>query len=248
MGKFVQKTAKLYVAQFDLSGDLRKLGLSYDYDEVDETRYGNTCHSAIAGIPKVVLDAEGLFEADATSAATWKVDDVLWDTIEDASKLMTVCPVSGAVSETCFFSIFMEGGYSLGSPVGEIVAFNAKAVGQGQPLVRGTVMGTGAKTATGTGTAYELGAATAAKYLYAGLHVFSAAGTNPTLDVIIESDDAEAFGSATTRATFAQKTAASAQWLTPVAGPVTDTWWRAKWTIGGSANPTFNIAVVFGIL
>ena len=45
---------------------------------------------------------------------------------------------------------------------------------------------------------------------------------------------------------FAQKTAAGHEWK-EVAGPFTDDYWRIKWVIGGS-DPSFNFAVVCGIL
>jgi hypothetical protein len=95
---------------------------------------------------------------------------------------------------------------------------------------------------------YALGAATATQHLYGVLHVLAVSGTNPTLDVVIQSDDAEGFASGTTRGTFTQKTAVGSQFLTPVAGPVTDTHWRCTWTIGGTNTPSFTIALVVGIL
>ena len=45
--------------------------------------------------------------------------------------------------------------------------------------------------------------------------------------------------------TFTASTAISAQWATPVAGSITDTWWRASW---GSVTGTFAFVVVVSIL
>jgi len=75
--------------------------------------------------------------------------------------------------------------------------------------------------------------------------VIAASGTTPTLDVTIESDDAEGMASATTRLTFTQATATTSEWQ-ELAGAVTDDWWRAAWTIGGG-SPSFTAVVVVGI-
>lgn len=96
--------------------------------------------------------------------------------------------------------------------------------------------------ATGaTGTAIQLGAVSGTQSLYGTLHTFGEAGTSIT--VIIESDNASNFPSPTTRATFngGAITTANGFWLTPVAGAITDDWWRINisaisgtWVIGST--------------
>jgi hypothetical protein len=73
-------------------------------------------------------------------------------------------------------------------------------------------------------------------------------GTSPTLDVIVQSDDASGFPSATNRITFTQATGFTAEYATPVAGAITDDWWRVNFTIGGTASPNFTFICVIGIL
>ena len=117
-----------------------------------------------------------------------------------------------------------------------------------RPLIRG-ILGTH-QTAAATSSAstkFQLGAVTAAQYLYGALHVYSASGTNPTLDVTLQSDADASAGSETVRLTFAQKTAAGYEWASPIVGAIADTYWRASWTVAGT-NPLFAFAVVFGIL
>lgn len=140
----------------------------------------------------------------------------------------------------------LETAYSLLGAHGEIAPFSASAAGQSRAF-RGTQLHASdtARTATGTGTAYNLGAVSSTQRLYATLHVVAASGTSPTLDVTIESDDAEGFPSAVTRLTFTQATARTHQ-FTSVAGPITDTWFRVKHTIGGT-NPSFRYFVLVGI-
>lgn len=105
---------------------------------------------------------------------------------------------------------------------------------------------TTARTSSGTGTAWEVGALSSSQRLYAGLHVVSASGTTPTLDVKIQSDTS-GFPSATDRITFSQATdTANHYQLSSVAGAVTDTYWRVSYTLGGT-NPSFSFAVIVGI-
>lgn len=158
---------------------------------------------------------------------------------------VTVCPLTGADGEIAYLFRATNAKYSCGAAVGEMLKFQVSGTGTG-PLVRATVMQTGEETATGAGTARELGAITATQRLTAHLHVLSASGTDPTLDVIVTSDDAEGMVDPTTRVTFTQATDVTSEQKT-LDGPVTDTWWQVSWTIGGTNTPTFEFIVAFGI-
>lgn len=116
-------------------------------------------------------------------------------------------------------------------------------------LVRGKLLHPSnvSRTSSSTGTGRQLGAVVAGKKMYAALHVLSASGTSPTLDVIVQSDDNSGFTSPTTRITFSQATGATSAWGS-VDGAVTDDYWRVSYTIGGSDTPTFAFAVTAGIL
>ena len=74
------------------------------------------------------------------------------------------------------------------------------------------------------------------------MHVLAVSGTNPTLDMIIQSDNVSGFTSPTTKITFDQAVAVGAQWGTRVAGPLTDDYYRASWT-----NRRDRYAIVHGI-
>lgn len=116
-------------------------------------------------------------------------------------------------------------------------------------LVRGALIHPSnvSRTSSSTGTGRELGAVAAGKRMYAALHVIAASGTNPTLDVIVQSDDNSGFTSPSTRITFTQQTGIGYGWGS-VAGAVTDTHWRISYTIGGTDTPTFAFAVTAGVL
>ncbi len=245
----VYKNVKVYSGGYDLSGYSNKAALSYEFDEVETIVFGDATHHGIPGLPKLGFELEGLASANATSTATWESDDILAARLGSAtSQPMTFAPQTGADGEPAYFADSVLLKYAPGGAVGEAYAFSASGSGVDTALVRGTIMATGAKTSTSQGTARQLGAVTAAQKLYAVLHVFAVSGTSPTLDVLVKSDDAEGFSSGTTRITFTQKTAIGYQFATPVAGAITDDWWRIYWTIGGTDTPSFTFAVAVGIL
>lgn len=138
-------------------------------------------------------------------------------------------------------SQFTPGG---GAPVGELGAFTMAGTGTD---VAGGVRGVllkeqGAVSATGAiGTGVQIGAVGATQYLYSTLHLLGTAGT--TITVVLESATANTFAGATTRGTFGPLTAVGGNWLTPVLGAITDTWWRFRvtaitgtWTVAGAAG------------
>lgn len=127
--------------------------------------------------------------------------------------------------------------------LGELHKWQLDFAGDGA-MVRGICLDTQAATGTADGTAINHGAVASGQSAYAALHVV-AADTLTSLDVVIESDAADDFsGSETTRFTFTQVTAVPAVQRIALAGPITDDWWRASWTLVGT-SATF--IVFFGI-
>lgn len=238
----VYKDVKVYSGGYDLSGCTNQLELTCEYDKLEVKHFGQECHYYTKGLSRVSFSLQG----NAYSNGVDEAEDVLYAQLGTANVPMSFCPVDGAAGDVAYFAKTLATEYEAGSPVGEIYSFTANGEGENVPLVRGLMLATGAKTTTGAGTPLELGAVTATQRLYAVLHVLAVSGTNPTLDLIVESDDAQGFASPVTRVTFTQMSAIGAQYATPVSGPITDTWWRASWSLGGT-NPSFTIALCVGI-
>lgn len=230
----------LHLEQYALASYLNRIRLDTMYEPLDCTTFGNSARRRKKGLGDHAIEGEGFVEiasTDAPISALFGLD----------GKIISVAPTSVAAGEPAYSMKAYLGEYRIGAAVGELFAFTLNANASGSVSVKGTIMEAGAKSSTAAGTARQLGAVADGKYVYGVMHVTAVSGTNPTLDLLIQSDDAEGFGSPTTRLTFAQATAASAQWLTPVAGPITDDWWRASWTIGGTGTPSFTILVVVAI-
>lgn len=99
-------------------------------------------------------------------------------------------------------------------------------------------------SATGqAGSAVELSAVDEGQSVYAAVHILGTPGTTVTLE--LESDTTADFDDdPTVRASIGPLTTAGGTWVTPIAGPITDTWWRVNIdAITGS----FTIAVALGV-
>lgn len=244
MSKFVLLDTRIFAGGADLTSHGNKVELSAELEVKPTTNFGSAkWKEVLAGLASTAISAEGQWEAGDSG----KVDDSTWSGLGGLGP-WTICPESASVGELAWLTNAMRGNYSLGGTVGDVAPWSASAVGS-WPLCRGVMLhppGT-ARTTTGDGTAVQHVAVPAGKNVYAALHVLSVSGTsNPTITVAVESDvDALFNGSETTRITFAAATARGGQILR-AAGPVTDTFWRATWTVSG-ATPSFLFAVSLGI-
>jgi len=240
MSVYWLQNCKIYLAEFDISGDMNEGHLMTRVSPLDTTTFGNSYRSRLAG----------LLEFDAAYRGFWQggdgaIDDNLFDNLGSSNRNLTICPETGAAGEVSYISRAVGVDYSFGGNVGEMLAFDMSLNGQKQPLVRSTVMETGVKTTTFNGTARQLGQVSATQKLYALLHVI-AASAGDTLDVKVQSDDNSDFTSPTDRVTFSQATAVGSEWATPVDGPITDDWWRIVAPIGG-VDPSFTMIASIGI-
>jgi len=229
---------------YNLSGDHNQIEVSAACEAVEDTTFGASWRTKKPGLMMARISGGGFFEANSASPA---IDNVAWANLS-GSKVVSVAPTGGSAGEyaTSFQNIRTE--YTpLSGAVGEMAKFTLAGEGTGQAIMRGRILATGEKTSTGSGTAYELGTVPDGSYLYAAAHIYSVGGTTPTLTLKVQSDDAEGFADPTDRITLCTDAdAVAGYWGTRVAGEITDTWWRADWTIAG-ASPRFTIFVNVGI-
>lgn len=246
--------ARVYAGPANLSGQSNKVEFSADLDEQDSTVFEPASAADRGWRTRVgtLLDWKIMVSGHWFAGDDGQVDDTMFNGIRTLMP-WTIVPQSllgvTTVGDTCYLSKALNSKYTPLGETGKIAPFEAAASGA-WAMPRGLVAhppGT-ARTASGNGTAQQLGAVPAGQYLYSSLHVQSIAGTaTPTITVEIESDDAQGFGSPTTRLSFDAATSlATGHQIKRVAGPFTDTWWRPKWTITGT-NPSFLFIAGFGI-
>jgi hypothetical protein len=235
--------ARLYVAQFDLSGRSNRIQIDAKTGTTNRGVFGATTKVNGVGLDESALSASGLMEFTTVTG----VDVILHGLRRAVTTPITVSADGGDVGETAWFLRGISAQYTpIAGTHGDESPFTLSTVPSSAPLVRGVIGATGGKGSSASGAAYQLGAVLAAQKIYASLHVLTAAGTNPTLDVIVESDNAENFASPTTRLTFTQATGLASGWQA-LAGAITDDWWRVSWTVGGTNTPRFDLVVAIGI-
>lgn len=242
----VLKDARIWLGSYEITASMNAVALRHSVDVKDPTVLGDATRQEAAGLHIVEARASGLYAVDATSTATHEIDDILSANLAVEDTPLSFGVETGALGEVGYTFQSLQASYEWGAPVGDLPGYDMNASGRGSPLVRGTILHVGSETSTDTETGYQVGAVSATQNAYAALHVTSVSGTSPTLDLIVQSDDNAGFTSATNRITFTQATAITSEWLS-VAGAITDDYWRASWTIGGSDTPTFTFALVVGI-
>jgi hypothetical protein len=240
MATQVISNAKVWLGQYDVSGDVNALAIRYGADIQDATTIGDTSRVRRAGLKSFGMQLDGF-----VNPGTGLADECLNAFVGAADTPVVIGPLTGADGELAFASVLDLASYAPGAAVGEMHAFSASGEGSGD-LIRGTLMHNATRSTTGTGTIRQLGAASATQKVYAGLIVTAASGSTPTLAVKVQSAAAAGFGTANDRITFSTANAAGAQWATPVAGAITDQYWRVSYTIGGS-TPSFSFVVFIGI-
>jgi hypothetical protein len=248
VSKGTLKNVRIFSGGADLTGQSNKIEIAAEIEEKDVTNFasvdanGEVWKEVTGGIASAKVSAAGQWEAGDTS----KVDDDVWAALGGIGALTTF-PVDANVGSVAWIVNAMRGNYQLLGAVGDVAPWSLSA-SSSWPAARGVSLhppGT-ARTATGNGTGVQQGAITAGRYGYASLHVLSVAGTStPTITVKIQSDDNSGFTTATDQITFTAATVIGGQ-IARVAGPITDDYWRAVWTISGS-SPSFLFVVGFGI-
>lgn len=220
-----------YVAGYDMTGDSNATTLTLPYDALDKTpfRSGTGVRGRVrqAGLQDVTSSVNGFWNSDDDG-----IDEVAWAALGGATQVVTQS-ATGVDGDRAYFYQAAQFEYSLFGNVGDLTPFSLNlqgARGNGA-MAAGAVPGyllkaKAAVAATGaTGAGVQLGAVAAGQYLYAAFHVFA---RTTTITAVLESDDANTFGSATTRATFGPLTATGGTWAARVAGPITDTWYRIR--------------------
>jgi len=244
MSKFVLLDTRFWAGGADLTGTSNKVEISTEVEAKETTNYLSAGFKEfIGGLASSEWKAGGFWEAGDPSM----VDDESWADQGAVIPVTAVPSGGGAVGDVAYFTQALRSSYALLGDVGDVAPWQASLNGS-WPTVRGLVghpAGT-ARSATGTGTAQQLGAVATGKSLYATLHVLSAAGSTPSITGRVESDDNAGFTTPTTRLTFAAATTAGGQILRTDGTAITDDYWRIAWTISG-ITPSFLFAAALGI-
>lgn len=238
MGIFVLTDAVTWLHDLDLTGYSNKISVKPSVTVKDSTVFGLGGWRRHAG---------GLKAFDLASAGLWDAPvDAAGFTALGVSDRVVTMSAPGSEGSVAYFGQAGTFAYEAFDAVGELIPYTLDVKGTNTAgLVRGRVArARGSVAATGPlGSAVNAGAGGAGKWLYAALHIFGTPGT--TITVQVQSDDAQAFASPTTRATIGTLTAAGGVFMTRVdAAAITDAWWRFNVS---AITGTFDVAGSIGI-
>jgi hypothetical protein len=254
MATLVQTAYKMFLGGLDISCFSDTFTLDLTADSVECTTYcSGGARQYRQGLKSWTSNWDGYADFAAASDTTSPlVPGEVLTPANMGAQFNGTWASTGTEGEACYLSDGILAGITpLSGSVGDMAAFHGEMMPAdrtvGQRMVRGIIEAnrtvSSSSNTTGSST---LGAVASGQTLYASLHVFKLTGTSPTLDVIVQSDTT-GFGSPTDQITFTQATTRSGQYGSKV-GPVTDTFWRVKYTLGGSGSPTATFAVSIGII
>lgn len=218
-----------YVAGHDFTGDTNQGQLNLEAAVLDATTFRSVGWTENAyGLRSYTFASSGFWQSALDDA----VDPDAFGDLAIA-RAHTWGPKETEGSPAWMFNA-AKTNYQLGGEVGSLAPFSLQSNGTDKyGAVRGMLAkAKGAATATGLlGSVVQLGAVAANQYLYATFHVFTA-GT--TITVQVQSDDNAGMTTPTTVATIGPLTARGGTFMTRVAGPLTDSYFR------------FNVSAVTG--
>lgn len=244
MATQVLTDAKFYLDRYDVSGDMNAIAFTYESELEDGTTFGDDTRVNKAGLSVIRVEHEGLWQGGDGG-----IDDVLFGRIGAANSPLTVAVPTGARGDTAYFFRASQAEYNPEGEVGGMFEFSVSAQGgDGAPLVGGVVEhADGEETSDDSTAGTQLGSVGADQEIFAALHVLANGGDgSQTLDVEIESDDDSGFPSPVSQISHSQVTTTNSSEIASAAGPISDTWWRVKWTIGGTGSPSYTFVVAIG--
>lgn len=250
MASFVLLDVDLWVGTATTALDLacfsREVGVEATVEEIDSTTFCSAgWQERIAGRRSTSWTAAGPTDmATATAAQTSAADEMLAVDV-GGDYVLAAVPGGDTVGGVAYFTRGVLASRTvLDGSVGDLGSHAVTFAGS-QPMIRGVLDTVSTVTAAGDSDGTELGAVSATQRVWASAHFLTAGGTSPSVTLKIQSDSSSAFSSPTDRITFSAQTTKGAQFSSLV-GAVTDTWWRALWTVSGS-SPSFQTRVCIGI-
>lgn len=220
MAHFPLMNARVYLSEFDVSGDLNNIQIARTQADLDDTTFVNSgFRERITGL------SDGVFSFAGLSELTDQGQDEIFHTrfaLVDCPVLVTL---RGATDgDRCKFATIMQGSYSPGGTVGGRAEFSAEGKLSNHVMTDGFVMAVGAKTGTFNGTWRELGAVTSSQKVYASIHAYAKSSFTSAVFKVQSADDGIGTN-ATTRITFTTITDLTSQ-FSSLSGAITQTFWR----------------------
>lgn len=235
---------KIWLAEYDLASDLNAVAIEQMVDQLEATTFSAGAKFRKPGLLDLKASIAGFINYGAGLS-----EEFLSSKLQVADVPLTISPTTGAEGEPAYS--FPAAIASFNPVSGKVTdttmqKFTLEAENTSVRLVRGTIGHNAARTGTGTGTIFNLGAVAAGQGLYGILHVPAISG-GPTVTIKIQSAPTVGFASPTDRITFTAVAAKTSQYVA-LLGAITDAFWRVTWTFAGGSSPSITFIVNIGIL
>lgn len=239
MSSFVMTDCTAWIGGLALTTYSNELSVNTSVEDQDVTAFGGGgARSFIGGLRTTEANLSGFWESAVDAAG-----------VTNLGVVNQACTFAANTTEGSAVAMAQLGAFSYerGGGVGDVNPFSLDMSGtDGVGAVHGLLAKSkGNVSATGAlGSAVQLGAGAAGKYLYAVLHVFTA-GT--TISMKVESDDNSGFTTAAdvASATMNLVTTTGGTWMGRVdASAFTDDWYRLNVT---AITGTFNVGAALAI-
>jgi len=227
--------------QYNLTSSLDSVSIDRSIAALDTTVFGLDSRTYTPGQKDGTISVEGFADPAATG-----IDTILTNSFGGASTLVTMTTNGTAAGSNAYLMDAIENQYATSSSVSELVRITGEyqaaqdSIDAGVLLIPITTAGSGGVD----GATHDRGAgATAPNGFVALFHVTAASGTDPTLDMTIQTDEYSDFTSPTALTTFTTATATSAQ--RSEINVTIERYVRVTYTIGGTDTPSFTFVVSF---
>jgi hypothetical protein len=239
--------AGVFFAGWNLTGQSNTVTLNLSAEMLDVSVFGVGTRVNASGLRDLSADVAGFWDT-STDAVTNAMFDKL-GTVATSQPLI-LYPSDTDLGTAYAFMATQESLETLGT-IGEAQPFSGafRNAREGATQVHHFPITDGylaaqhvSRTSAGNGTGIQAGVLSSTQQMV--FTTMTTAWDATTIDFILESDDAIGFATATTRATHTH-TAGNDADMTSVVGPITDDYWRVRWTITGTS---FSGIAVFGIV
>ena len=261
MGEQIWKDCKLYLNGYDISGDMNRMGLRYNAEILDVTKYGANSRQRRPGLKDVEIDGGGFWNASSgmpTNPGTTyqKPDPVIFNEVGTTNGGISILPNGTGLGSLAYLTPGITAEYSPAGTIGDMLEFDFSAfgnekLGRGQLMIQGLLTTQKASnTPKNATTARNLGVATTDKRIVTACHVLASSGASGgVVGIEIAASTAADFsGSPTTLYTISVSTddIGTALWNSTKMPSTSHAYVRAKTSQGGTSAKKFKVILTIG--
>lgn len=238
MGAFVYKQAAIFVGGHSSANYVRSFNVAAEATQQECTTFGSGGFREYAvGVKGATFELGGVQDFDTAALATYLAGGV------GTQYPVTVSLPGTAEGDPAWVGrgVTTSNGPLVGGAIDALGEFNLAMVTDTK-FGRGLLLQPYAEKSTaGNSTGVAMAGPTASQSLYVALHI--GAVSSGTWTVLVESDNASNFASATTRLTFDTFTGQGWQFKSVAGNFSTETHLRVAWSVAGGTSPTASFAV-----